>query len=137
MSPTVDGRAMYDPDELPEELTLEDYYESYPDGFKADVEATFLNATIPGDLVVCPICEGKGSYVNPSIDSQGLSAEDFDEAGDEFREDYFKGVYDKRCECCEGSNVVNKLQYAKYLARLADHRERMAEQGERYGDSRL
>jgi hypothetical protein len=118
------------------ELTLEDYYESYPDMFKANVEATFLNATIPDGLIVCPICEGKGKYVNPSIDSHGLSAEDFAEDPD-FAEDYFRGTYDIVCKCCAGRNVVGKLRYAKYLALLADYREQMAERGERYGDSRL
>lgn len=119
-----------------EELSLEDYYESYSGLFKANVEATFINATIPGGLVVCPICEGKGHYVNPSIDSQGISTEEFAEDPD-FAESYVRGDYDMTCKCCNGHNVVNKLQYAKYLARLADHREMMAEQGERYGDSRL
>lgn len=116
------------------DLSLEDYYESYPDGFKADVEATFEHAV--NGLVVCPICEGTGTYVNPAIDSQGLSAEDFNEDPD-FAEDYRRGVYDVGCKCCIGRNVVTKLEYAKYLAHLADHRERMAEQGERYGDMRL
>lgn len=119
-----------------DDLTLEDYYESYPGAFKADVEATFMNATIPGGLIVCPICEGKGKYVNPSIDSHGISAEEFEEDPD-FDESYFRGDYDIICTCCDGRNVVDKLRYAKYLARLADYREMLAEQGERYGDSRL
>lgn len=54
---------------------------------------------------VCPTCEGKGSHVNPSIDSHGLSAEDFAEDPD-FREDYMNGTYDVPCAECGGKRVV-------------------------------
>lgn len=86
---------------------------------------------------VCPICQGEGKYVNPSIDSQGLSQEQMDELGDEFREDYLRGAYDVRCKCCNGDRVVTKAQLRDYEERLGDHRTRMAESGELYGDSRL
>jgi hypothetical protein len=55
---------------------------------------------------VCPNCEGSGTTVNPSIDGNGLSWEDFDEAGPEFVEDYFSGVYDVACAECEGNRVI-------------------------------
>lgn len=54
--------------------------------------------------VVCPSCEGEGRYVNPAIDSQGLTVEDL--ADDEFREDYFAGAYDLQCSECHGDRVV-------------------------------
>lgn len=54
--------------------------------------------------VICPSCDGEGSYVNPAVDSQGLSAEDL--ADDDFREDYLGGVYDQRCSECRGLRVV-------------------------------
>lgn len=63
-------------------------------------------AWIEVEFQVCSSCGGKGSYVNPSIDADGLSAADFDEAGDDFREDYFAGNYDVRCGECEGMRVV-------------------------------
>lgn len=53
---------------------------------------------------VCYRCEGKGSHVNPSIDGNGLSSEDL--ADDDFRESYFRGDYDVRCEVCKGENVI-------------------------------
>jgi hypothetical protein len=43
--------------------------------------------------------------VNPSIDSHGLSREDFDQDPD-FEEDYFSGVYDVPCYVCSGARVV-------------------------------
>jgi hypothetical protein len=54
---------------------------------------------------VCPRCRGEGKHVNPSIDSHGLSREDFDQDPD-FEEDYFSGVYDVPCYVCSGARVV-------------------------------
>jgi len=54
---------------------------------------------------VCPLCEGKGSHVNPSIDSSGLTAEDFYEDPD-FFEDYRSGVYNVPCNLCSGLRVI-------------------------------
>ena len=56
------------------------------------------------EWIVCSLCEGRGEYVNPSIDSHGLSREDFDE-DPEFRSDYFSGVYNMPCELCKGRAV--------------------------------
>lgn len=59
----------------------------------------------PKGYAVCPTCEGRGSHVNPSIDSHGLTAEDFAEDPD-FEEAYFSGAYDVRCAECHGKRVV-------------------------------
>ena len=61
---------------------------------------------LPTKFEVCGRCEGRGTHVNPSIDGNGLSQEDFDEAGPEFYEDYMGGVYDVTCYTCGGRNVV-------------------------------
>jgi len=53
----------------------------------------------------CGRCEGRGRYVNPSIDGHGLSAEDFAEDPD-FADAYFSGVYDITCNECQGRRVV-------------------------------
>lgn len=60
---------------------------------------------LPTRWGVCPVCEGEGKHVNPSIDCGGLSLEDFDEDPD-FEEDYFGGFYDVTCNCCQGLRVV-------------------------------
>ena len=86
---------------------------------------------------VCPVCQGEGKYVNPSIDSQGLTAEDFEEHGPEFREDYFNGLYDVRCKACNGQRVVTQAELSDYRERLSDLRVQMAESGEFYGDGRM
>lgn len=53
---------------------------------------------------VCGVCNGKGSHVNPSIDCNGLTAEDFYEDPD-FARDYFGGMYDQTCNGCGGTRV--------------------------------
>ena len=62
--------------------------------------------SIPSRFEVCPRCRGTGSHVNPAIDGNGLSAEDIDDAGPEFLDDYLGGVYDVQCYQCEGTRVV-------------------------------
>lgn len=60
---------------------------------------------VPLKFDVCPLCDGRGSHVNPSIDAHGLSAEDFAEDPD-FADDYFRGAYDQPCNECGGQRVV-------------------------------
>lgn len=74
-------------------------------------------------FAVCPRCEGTGTIVNPSIDGNGLSAEDFEEQGEDFREDYFAGVYDVRCPECGGNRVVAACKGARATARSANGSE--------------
>jgi len=68
---------------------------------------SFENIVLPAHRVVCPRCDGEGKHVNPAIDGNGLSAEDL--ADDGFREDYFSGVFDVRCEECNGERVVMEI----------------------------
>jgi hypothetical protein len=86
-------------------------YQPYDDEPKRWVKVTF---------VVCPACEGKGKYVNPSIDAHGLTAEDFDEGGDDFREMYWSGQLDVRCVLCEGNNVVPVPNDQSVLAEITE-----------------
>lgn len=64
--------------------------------------------TLPAKYEVCPTCEGSGKHVNPSIDSHGISAEEFREDPG-FAEDYFRGMYDVPCYECGGRNVVPRI----------------------------
>jgi len=59
---------------------------------------------IPVRFKVCGTCNGKGMHVNPSVDCNGLTADDFDEDPD-FREEYCAGRYDVTCYECEGRRV--------------------------------
>ncbi len=57
---------------------------------------------------VCSSCDGHGKYVNPAIDGNGISAEEFYE-DPEFAGAYMSGVYDVTCEECQGTNVVDEF----------------------------
>jgi len=59
----------------------------------------------PAEYSVCPDCNGKGKYVNPAIDSHGLTAEDF-AADPDFEDGYHSGRYDIRCRSCNGMRVI-------------------------------
>jgi len=61
--------------------------------------------SVPVRFAVCTVCDGRGEYVNPAIDSHGLTRDDFD-ADPDFYEDYRSGVYNIRCEGCEGRATV-------------------------------
>lgn len=62
---------------------------------------------LPAEWVICNRCRGNGTHVNPSIDSHGITQEEFDEDPD-FEEAYFDGSYDIACEerCRDGKVLV-------------------------------
>ena len=74
-------------------------------------------------FAVCPTCDGRGQYVNPSIDSNGLSREDIDELGPEFMDDYLTGMYDITCETCRGRHIVPVPTDSQVLAELQESQE--------------
>lgn len=65
---------------------------------------------------ICPACHGEGTCVNPNIDSNGLSAEDFADDPD-FAEAYMGGAYDVNCGACGGSGKI----LATHMATLREH----------------
>lgn len=70
-----------------------------------DEEETIL---FPAKNIVCYTCEGKGKTVNPDIDGNGISPEEFAEDPD-FEEAYFAGHYDVQCRTCKGERVIPEL----------------------------
>ncbi len=68
-------------------------------------EGDEIEVEFPLKFEVCGTCDGKGSHVNPSIDSHGISAEEFAEDPD-FEESYFSGHYDLTCVECHGLRVT-------------------------------
>ena len=65
--------------------------------------------------IECPLCGGKGKH-SLAIDGQGLSADDFDDWGDQEFEDYKSGAWDKVCEGCKGNGKVVRGSEAHRLA---------------------
>ena len=75
---------------------------------RAEVPTVYLGdekVELPWHWEVCPVCGGKGTHVNPSIDAGGLTGEDFAEDPD-FAEGYFSGMYDQTCNYCGGRTTV-------------------------------
>lgn len=76
-----------------------------PERMKITFEGEDGEVIVPAKWEVCGTCDGKGSHINPSIDSHGLSREDFDEDPD-FAEAYHRGDYDQPCNECNGRTTV-------------------------------
>jgi len=60
---------------------------------------------VPARWELCPRCRGCGVHVNPAIDGQGISPDEFRQDPD-FEEAYFRGDYDVACERCAGEKVI-------------------------------
>lgn len=72
--------------------------------YNEDDEEVFINTA----KEVCPRCRGEGTHVNPNIDGNGITADEWwNEWDDESREMYISGGYDVVCEECGGKNVVD------------------------------
>jgi hypothetical protein len=79
--------------------------------------------------IVCPVCDGEGTTVNPDIDAHGLTHEDFDE-DPEFAEDYQSGLYDITCRACAGKRVVTRDRIDELEENAADRRLAARENGD-------
>jgi hypothetical protein len=82
---------------------------------------------IPIIWEVCDTCEGKGTHVNPSIDANGLSADDFAEDPD-FAEDYRSGVYDVICYECRGERVIAVADTERMKPELRERWEKQVQE---------
>lgn len=60
---------------------------------------------VPGEWEVCDLCRGNGKVVNPSVDYNGISSQEFADDPD-FAEDYFGGRFDIPCPECGGKRVT-------------------------------
>ena len=65
-----------------------------------------LEHELPTTWVVCPTCDGRGSYVNPSIDAHGITSDEWAEWDHEEQDIYTSGGYDVTCEECRGRTTV-------------------------------
>ena len=72
--------------------------------FDCDIEDE-VEFEVEFEFEKCPVCNGRGKHVNPSIDCDGLTHEDFYEDPD-FARDYTSGVFDVTCRLCQGWRVV-------------------------------
>ena len=85
---------------------------------------------LPTKWAVCSVCNGKGTHVNPNIDCNGLTAENFHDDPD-FAEDYFSGVYDQPCNRCHGrttEQIVDRKALTPELAKAYEQQLKEEEQ---------
>jgi hypothetical protein len=87
---------------------------------------------------VCGFCSGRGKYVNPNIDRNGISGETFRE-DPEFFHEYRSGMYDVPCKQCKGKRVmpvaadpkiqeaINRAEEEHHECAMEMYYERMAE----------
>lgn len=99
--------------------------------FRHDPEAIDgADLVLPAEPQVCETCRGRGKHVNPSIDANGLTREDFHDDPD-FAEAYFSGQYDVTCYDCNGKRVTLVVDYERAdpsaMAELESHLKEMAE----------
>lgn len=91
---------------------------------------------IPSKFEVCDNCRGSGKTVDPAIDGNGLSREQFDEDPD-FGEEYFSGAYDVVCRECHGKRVILEPDWDRMTPELREvygnyvHEEAMARRSDR------
>jgi len=69
--------------------------------------------------VVCSVCRGRGHYINPDIDGNGLSQESIDSDPD-FVEMYTSGGFNISCNLCWGSRVMPVPESPADIARLRE-----------------
>lgn len=101
----TDGR-MFDSEAMTLTFTTED-----EDGEEIDI-------TLPAKYEVCGLCNGKATHVDPAIDENGITSEDFADDPD-FRESYFAGHYDVTCYECSGRRVVPEVDNSTLTATQA------------------
>jgi hypothetical protein len=91
---------------------------------------------LPFKWAICSRCEGRNvSTAHVEHDGGGITASEMDELGDDFRDDYLAGVYDRPCPHCEGGKVkvadlkrLTKEQRDEYRAQVRAERECAAEE---------
>jgi len=66
---------------------------------------------------ICPRCEGEGTS---SAYLGAFTADEMAEQGEDFREDYIAGRYDRTCEKCLGTGKVNREDERRWAQQRAD-----------------
>ncbi len=69
-------------------------------------EGGYYKLRCPAEREICSRCDGNGTHVNPAVDGDGISPEEFHEDPD-FAEAYMRGDYDVQCEECKGERIVS------------------------------
>lgn len=102
--------------------------DSAPVLYLANADGSTTEFKLPTKWVVCSVCGGNGSHVNPSIDCNGLTAEDFADDPD-FADDYMSGAYDIPCNRCQGRTTVHEVDWDRLAPKqLAAYQRQLKEE---------
>lgn len=72
-----------------------------------DDDGNEYDADLPTKFDVCHRCDGHGKHVNPNVDYNGITSDEWaNDWDDESREMYLSGGYDVECYECNGNRVV-------------------------------
>ena len=96
-----------------DDWTLEQWKEATEKAYRKWLQDLGGSATVSCEskFEICETCQGRGTYVNPSIDSGGITASEWEEWDEDDREDYWSGRYDITCSQCSGQKVIQVLEY--------------------------
>jgi hypothetical protein len=78
---------------------------------------------------ICPACRGNGSHVNPAIDANGISGDEFADDPD-FAADYMSGLYDQACTKCDGTGKVSAAALERIRQAAEDRKLAALEDGD-------
>lgn len=81
-----------------------------------DFDLEEVEFALPAVEISCFRCRGKGTHVNPSIDGNGITSDEWAEWDWEERENYRNGVYDVPCYECGGECKTKEVVDACYLS---------------------
>lgn len=70
----------------------------------------------PAVWEICSRCHGEGTHVNPSIDGNGIAAEEFAQWDEADQRMYLEGGYDVTCHECNGEGKVLEIDEDKLTA---------------------
>ena len=96
-----------------DDWTVEQWNQATEEAWKNWLKSLGARSTVVVDsrFEVCSTCNGRGTHVNPSIDSGGITASEWAEWDEEEREHYWSGSYDVSCYQCHGEKVIQNLEY--------------------------
>lgn len=73
-------------------------------------EGDEIHHYLPANWAICRSCNGNGTTTaHIENDGGGITADEMEELGEDFRHDYMSGVYDRPCPHCNGSGKVKEL----------------------------
>ena len=74
-----------------------------------------ITINLPACWEVCSCCNGRGkTYLGfHAYEQPAFTQEDMDYEGDDFRQDYMTGRYDKTCPECKGRTTILEIEWDK------------------------